>query len=283
MNIISKTNKLEKQNIFFKIFLWIYFVISLYPIVWMAFYSLKNNDEIFITNPFGFPTHFRVENYLSATKTFNIPVYFFNSIIVSFFTVVGTIAISLLFSYAAARMEWKLKNVARIYMIMGLFIPISVILIPLSKLLRDMHISNTYLAMIIPYIAMNMSFAVLVFYGFLRSIPFELEESAYIDGANVYRTFYSIIVPIIKPAIATVVIFIFLQAWNEFTFAYTLISNQSIKTLPLGLLFFQGKYTTDWGAMGACMTIASFPMVIIYLVFSEQVERAMTVGSAVKG
>lgn len=281
--IIRRKNSLVKTNIFFRVFLWIYFVISLYPLVWMVFYSLKNNDEIFITNPFGFPTHFRIENYITAMKTFNIPSYFINSIIVSVFTVLGTVVLSLLFAYAAARMEWKLKNIARMYMIMGLFIPISVILIPLSRLLRDMHIANSYLAMIIPYIAINMSFAVLVFYGFLRSIPFELEESAYIDGANVYRTFYSIIVPIIKPAISTVIIFIFLQAWNEFTFAYNLISNEAIKTLPLGLLFFQGQFTTNWGAMGACMTIASFPMVIIYIFFSEQVERAMTVGAAVKG
>lgn len=283
MGIISKRHKLGKANILFKIFLWIYFVISLYPLVWMVFYSLKDNNEIFITNPFGFPTHFRVENYLTAMQSFSIPTYFINSVVVSCFTVLGTIVLSLSFSYAVARMEWRLKNVAKMYMIMGLFIPISVILIPLSKLLRDMHISNTYLAMIIPYIAMNMSFAILVFYGFLRSIPFALEESAYIDGANVYRAFYSIIIPVIKPAISTVIIFIFLQAWNEFTFAYNLISKEAIKTLPLGLLFFQGQFTTNWGAMGACMTIASLPTVVIYLIFSDQVERAMTVGAAVKG
>ncbi len=283
MGATVKRNRIIKGNILFRIFLWIYFIISLYPLVWMVFYSLKNNDEIFVTNPFGFPTHFRIENYTTAMETFNIPLYFFNSAIVSIFTVLGTITLALLFSYAAARMEWKLKNAARIYMVMGLFIPISVILIPLSKLLRDMHIANTRLALIIPYTAINLSFAILVFYGFLRSLPFELEESARIDGANIYRIFYSIIVPIIKPAISTAVIFVFLQAWNEFTFAYNLISKEAVKTLPLGLLFFQGRFTTNWGAMGACMTMASFPMVIIYLIFSEQVESAMTVGAAVKG
>lgn len=103
------------------------------------------------------------------------------------------------------------------------------------------------------------------------------------DGANIYRLFLKIIVPLAMPAIATVAIFQFLNNWNEFTLAYILISDENMKTLPLGLLFFQGSYSTDWGAMGAVMTIASLPMVLVYLFLSEQVERAMTVGSAVKG
>ncbi|MNP70219.1 L-arabinose transport system permease protein AraQ [compost metagenome] len=108
-----------------------------------------------------------------------------------------------------------------------------------------------------------------------------MEESACIDGASIYRTFISIMLPMIKPAVA--VIFIFLNSWNEFTMAVILISKETLKTLPLGLLFFQGQFTTDWGAMGAAMTIASLPTVIIYMLFSEQVENALTVGSAVKG
>ncbi len=115
------------------------------------------------------------------------------------------------------------------------------------------------------------------------SIPIELEESACMDGASIYRTFFQIIVPIVKPAIATIAIFQFLGAWNEFLLAYILISDEAMKTLPLGLLFFQGEYSTDWGGMGAVMTMASIPMVVVFLFFSEQVERALTVGSAVKG
>jgi raffinose/stachyose/melibiose transport system permease protein len=280
MNWISK---LRKQNPLLQLFLWIYAALSVYPLIWMLFYSLKNNSEIFVTNPFGFPTHLHFENYVDAWTRFNVPVYFFNSLLVAAATVVGSIALSVTFAYAAARMQWKLRETARIYIVIGMFIPIQVIMIPLAILVRDFHLANTYFALIVPYIAFNISFSSMVFYGFYRSIPVELEESACIDGATIYRTFYTVILPIISPAIATMIIFNFLASWNEFTMALVLITKESLKTLPLGLLFFQGQFTTNWGAMGAAMMIASLPTVLIYIFFSEQVEKAMTVGSAVKG
>lgn len=275
--------KLLNKNLPLKLFIWLYSLISLYPLVWMIFYSLKNNDEIFVTNTFGLPTNFHIENYMYAWSQYNVPIYFFNSLLVACITVVGTLLLSITFSYATARMNWRFRDSARIYITLGMFIPVQVIMIPLAILVRDFHLTNTYFALALPYIAFNLSFSSMVFYGFLRSVPFELEESACIDGASIYRTFFSIIIPVIKPAIATMVIFIFLSSWNEFTMALILITKETLKTLPLGLLFFQGQFTTNWGAMGAAMTIASLPTVIIYLLFSEQVERAMTVGSSVKG
>ncbi|MCG8500537.1 MAG: carbohydrate ABC transporter permease [Firmicutes bacterium] len=280
MRVIRKK---KKQHIFLQFFLWVYAFISLYPLIWMVFYSLKNNDEIFVTNPYGFPVHFRIENYITAWSRYNVPVYFFNSLLVAVVTVIGTITLAVMFSYAVARMRWKLKDTARIYVMIGMFIPVQVIMIPLAILVRDFGLTNTYFALFIPYIAFNLAFSTAIFYGFFRTIPFELEESGCIDGASIYKTFFSIILPIVKPAIATVVIFIFLSSWNEFTMALILISKESLKTLPLGLLFFQGEFTTDWGAMGAAMTIASVPTILIYMLFSEQVENALTVGASVKG
>jgi raffinose/stachyose/melibiose transport system permease protein len=203
--------------------------------------------------------------------------------LVSVLTVIGTITLAVMFSYACARMYWRFRETARTYVIIGLFVPIQVIIIPLAILVRDFHLTNTLAALIIPYIAFNLSFSTLGFYGFFRTIPIELEESACIVGANIFQSFTRIILPIVKPAIATMIIFVFLNAWNEFTIALMLISKESLKTLPLGLLFFQGQFTTDWGAMGAAMTIASLPTVLIYIFFSRQVENALTVGSAVKG
>jgi raffinose/stachyose/melibiose transport system permease protein len=263
--------------------LWIYFLISVYPLVWMVSYSLKNNDEIFVTNPFGLPLHFRIENYIHAWSQFNIPRYILNSVIVSTISTIGILILSVMFSYTIARMQWRLRETARLYMIVGMFIPLQVIMIPLAVLVKNLHLVNTYGALIVPYIAFGLPFSSLIFYGFLRGIPVELEESACMDGASIYRTFFRIIVPIVMPAIATIAIFQFLGAWNEFLLAYILISDEAMKTLPLGLLLFQGQYSTDWGGMGAVMTIASLPMVIVFIFFSDQVERAMTVGSAVKG
>ena len=153
----------------------------------------------------------------------------------------------------------------------------------IAVLVRDLHIANTLWAVIIPYTAFNLSFSTMVIYGYMRSLPFELEESACLDGASIWTCFLHIIVPNVKSAIATVAIFVFMAVWNEYNLALVLLTRPNLKTLPLGLLFFQGEYTTDWGAMGATMVIASIPTVLIYTLFSAQVEKAMTVSGAVKG
>ncbi|AIQ59981.1 carbohydrate ABC transporter permease [Paenibacillus borealis] len=279
----SKTAFRSIGQILLQIPLWLYFIVSIYPLFWMISYSLKNNDEIFVTNPFGFPTHFRFENYVNAWTQFNIPRYFMNSFVVSTISTLCILLLALMFAFAVARMQWKFRSAVRTYMIVGMFMPLQVIMIPLAILVRDFHLTNTFGALIIPYIAIGLPFSTMVFYGFLVSIPREIEEAACIDGASIYRLFGRVILPLALPAIATIAIFQFLNNWNEFTLAYILISDENMKTLPLGLLFFQGSYSTDWGAMGAVMTIASIPMVLVYLLLSEQVERAMTVGSAVKG
>lgn len=264
-------------------FLWAYGLFALYPLIWMLFYSFKNNDEIFVSNPFGPPTTLRIENYINAWQQYNVPRYFINSLVVSVFTVTLTIIVALMFSYATSRMRWKLSGVARIYVSIGMFIPVQAILIPLAIIVRDLNLTNQYASLVLPYTAFNLAFSSMVFYGFLRALPEELEEAACIDGANIYRTFFSIIIPTVKPAIATMIIFTFLQAWNEFPIALVLMQKEAMKTLPLGLLFFQGRFTTDWGAMGATMVMASLPTVLMYTIFSNQVEKAMTISGAVKG
>jgi raffinose/stachyose/melibiose transport system permease protein len=264
-------------------FLWVYFVISVYPLIWMVFYSLKNNDEIFVTNPFGIPTHFRFENYVNAWNKFSVPTYIANSMVVSTITTIGVVLFAVMFAYAIARLRWKFRETVRIYMIIGMFIPIQVIIIPLAIIVKDFHLTNTYGALLIPYVAFGLPFASMVFYGFLRGIPQELEESACMDGASIYLAFFRIILPILTPAVATIVILQFMGTWNEFFLASILITKEQLMTLPIGLIYFQGLHATDWGGMGAVMTIASLPMVVLYLIFTEQVESALTVSSAVKG
>jgi ABC-type sugar transport system, permease component len=260
-----------------------FLLVSLYPLIWLLFYSFKDNEEIFSTNVFGIPGEWRWENYSNAFGVFDIVAYFKNSLIVSIGTVVFTGFLALMFSYAAARMRWRFANVSRIYMTSGMFIPMQIILIPLLILVRDMHLQNSYFAVIVPYVAFQLSFATIIFYAFFRSLPYEIEESAAIDGASVYTTFFRIMVPLVKPAIASVSIFVFLFAWNEFLVALIMISDNALKTLPLGLLYFQTQFGSDWGAMGAVMVISTIPTIVVYLLFSEQIEKALTVSSAVKG
>lgn len=267
----------------FQAFCWIYAILSIYPIIWLLFYSFKNNREIFVTNPFGFPRTLHFENYVKAWSQYDVPKYFTNSVIVSVVCVIITIVFALLFAYGIARMRWRGRSAARVYMSLGMFIPVQAILIPVAKLVNGMGLGKNRLGLILVYAAINLSFAVLVYYGTLRGLPVELEEAACMDGANIYICFYKIIVPLVKPATATLIIYTFLNAWNEFNLANVLVIDERLKTLPLGLLFLQGAFTTDWGAMGATMVIASFPTILLYCIFSRQVESAMTIGGAVKG
>lgn len=267
----------------FRVFCWIYAGISLYPVIWLLFYSFKNNSEIFVTNPFGIPTTLRLENYTKAWSQYDVPMYFMNSLIVSVITVIFTIVLALLFSYATARMQWMGRNAAKVYMALGMFIPVQAILIPVAKLVNGVGLDSTRAGLIFVYTAINLSFATLVYYGALKGLPVELEEAACMDGANIFVCFFRIIVPLVKPATATLIIYTFLNAWNEFNLANVLVVDEKLKTLPLGLLFLQGAFTTDWGAMGATMVIASLPTIVLYVVFSKQVESAMTIGGAVKG
>ena len=275
--------KFTVGSVLFRIFLYFYAVISLYPIVWMFFYSFKNNSEIFVTNPFGFPKIFHWENYVKAWTTFNVPTYFMNSLKVTLVVIAVVVVISTMFAYAVARLRFKGSDSLRMSTMIGMFLPLQCIMIPLAVLVRDLHISNTLWAVIVPYIAFNIPFAVMVIYGYMRSLPYELEESACIDGASLWTCFIKVIVPNVKSAISAVVIFVFMNVWNEYNLALVLLNRDAIKTLPLGMIFFKGEHTTDWGAMGATMVIASIPTIIIYILFSAQVEKAMTVSGAVKG
>lgn len=263
--------------------LFLFSIICIYPLVYLLFYSLKTNNEIFFTNPFGPTLSPQWDNYVRAFHAFDLVGYFKNSIIVTFFSVAGILVLALPFSYATTRMVWKGKNAAVNYITMGLFIPIQVIIIPLAILVKQMHIANSYLALIIPYIAFNLAFTAMVISTSFRGLPKEMEESAFLDGASVWKTFIHIMVPLVKPAIATSLIFAFLNIWNEYTLASILISKPEVKTLPIGLSSFVGQHSTDWGAMGACFVISSIPTIVIYLIFSEQVEKALTIGGAVKG
>jgi raffinose/stachyose/melibiose transport system permease protein len=252
----------------------------------MLLNSLKDTTEIQLTNIFGLPRILRWENYVSAWNRFDVVQYFMNSLFVSAFTVVITLIMAVMFSYGIARMRFRYADAARTYITMGMFIPVQITIIPLLIMMRNVfRLSGTHLSIILPYSAFQLSFAVIVMYGFFRTIPNEIEEAAYIDGAGVFTTFFRIMMPLVKPALASVTIFVFLFAWNEFFMANILLGDNKLYTLPLGLIRFQGslQVRTDLGALYAAMTIASLPTIVLYLLLSEQVEKALTVGSAVKG
>ncbi|ADZ84290.1 carbohydrate ABC transporter permease [Cellulosilyticum lentocellum] len=257
-------------------------VIQLYPLVWLVFFSLKGNGEIFGGNIAGLPEHWKFGNYINAFKQAKVLDYFGNSVWVTFITILLVIVLSAMSAYAIVRMEWRGSQVAMKVILLGMMVPIHAALLPLFMVLKKAHLLNTYWALIIPYVAFGLPMGIYIISSFLDSIPRELEEAAAIDGCGIYRIFINIMLPLIKPALATVSIFTYLSAWNELMFAVTFVSKREFKTITVGIMSMIGTYTTKWGEIGAGLVIATIPTVLIYMLLSEQVQKSLVAG-AVKG
>ena len=257
-------------------------LVNLFPVYWMFTFSLKNNEEIFGSNVVGLPKHWLWSNYTSALGTGKMGVYFLNSVIVATATILITLAVALMATFALTRLIWKQRKKLNKFFMLGLTIPIHASIVPVYVTLSRLHMLNTYWALIIPYSAFSLSMAILVCTGFMNEIPRELDESACIDGCGVWSIFFKIIVPLMKPAVATVGIYTFLQCWNELMFANIFISKTALKTLPVGIQALSGQYTTAWGPIGAALVVATFPTLFIYMFLSRRIQESFIAG-AVKG
>ena len=260
--------------------LWL--VINLFPVYWMFTFSLKSNAEIFGSNVIGLPKEWLWSNYTTALKTGNMPRYFLNSTIVAVATILITLFVALMGTFALTRLIWKRRRALNRFFMLGLTIPIHASIVPVYVTLSRLHLLNTYWALIIPYSAFSLSMAILVCTGFMNEIPRELDESACIDGCSIWGIFFRIIVPLMKPAVATVGIYTFLQCWNELMFANIFISKSSLRTLPVGVQALSGQYTTEWGPIGAALVLATFPTLFVYILLSKRIQESFIAG-AVKG
>ncbi|MCX7709505.1 MAG: carbohydrate ABC transporter permease [Clostridia bacterium] len=274
--------KISIGKILLYAFLGVFAFIQIYPFLWLVLFSLKSNNEIFGGNIAGLPEAFLWENYKTALVNGKVGLYFMNSVFVTAVTIVITSIISGMAAYAIERMKWKFSKVMLVMFLLGMMIPIHAALLPLFIFFAKIKQLNSYWSLILPYVGFAMPMAMYILVGFLKGIPKEMEESSLLDGCTIYGTFTRIIVPMLKPAIATVSIFTFLSAWNELMFANTFISKVQFKTLTVGLNNMVGQYTTQWGPVGAGLVIATLPTLIIYCFMSNEVQRSLITG-AVKG
>ena len=257
-------------------------IISVFPLYWLFTFSLKDNAEIFGGNILGLPNQWLFSNYANAMIGGKVGIYLLNSIIVTGVTICLTCLLSLMASYALTRMKWRGQKSVMAFFMLGLMIPIHAALLPLFIVLSKIKLYSTHWALILPYTGFAIPLGILIISGFIDGIPRELEEAACIDGADIYRIFFRIIVPMLLPAVSTVMIFTFLQAWNELLFAQVFISKDAFKTLTAGIQSMYGQYQTDWGPIGAALVVATLPTLVIYLLMSGQVQKSLAAG-AVKG
>jgi len=255
-------------------------VVIIYPLVWMVMNSLKTSTELFV-NSFALPQKLLFQNYVDAWNT-GFATFFFNSILVTVVSVGLTVLLSAFCAYALARLDVRFKNTFLYLIIGGLLLSPQSALISLYKIFDAINIYNTYFAMIVPYIAFRIPFAVFLMYGYFKDFPGDLEDAARIDGCSTLKIFMKIVMPISKPIIAATAIVSAIFTWNEFIFALVFIESENFITIPVGLSRFRDALSTNWTGMMAGIVIASLPMIIAFLLMSKSFIRGLTAGS-VKG
>lgn len=261
-------------------FLLLVALIQLFPLYWMFTFSLKSNGEIFGGNTLGLPQNWEWSNYERVFGKANMGQYLVNSGIVTGLTIFFTLLLAAMATYAIVRMKWKLSKAVYTLFLTGMMLSLHAVLLPLFVNLK--MLLDTYWALIIPYVAFAMPTAVLLMVGSLEALPKEMEEAAFIDGANIYLIFYRIILPMLAPILSTVAILTFLSSWNEMMLAITFVSSEKFKTITVGINDMVGKYTTKWGLIGAGLTVATMPTLIMFACLSKNVQKSLAMG-AVKG
>src|SRR4030095_11230767 len=250
-------------------FLALLIITQVYPLLWLVLYSFKTNEEILSSSFFALPQVMKWVNYEKAFINGHYLQYLWNSVIVTGISLFFTLVLGAMVSYAIGRFKWKAAKAVMLVFLVGIMIPTQATLIPLVVLFNKLHIMDTHLSLILPYIAFSVPMAVFILSEFYKGIPHELEESAAIDGASIYRIFISIIFPITVPPLMTVTIVSFIGIWNEYIMAATFISSSHLKTLPFGIYSFVGKYTTNYGAIGAYLIFGVIPVLIVYFLLAE--------------
>lgn len=248
--------------------------IMLLPFLWMLSTSFKSDNTVMVLPPDFIPNHPTLENYLEVTDRFPMIRFLWNSLFVAIFTTVGQIILSSMAAYAFGRMIFKGRNALFLLYLATMMVPSQVTMIPQFILMRTFDWTDSYLALIVP--SMFGVFGTFLMRQAMLSIPRELEEAAFMDGANHFQVFLKVDLPLVKPTIATLAIFTFMGSWNSYLWPLIVINSDELATLPLGLSLLQGRWETDWNLMMAGVVISVIPILIVYLFAQKYFIQGMT-------
>jgi len=279
----SKLSLKVKNRIFQTgVLIWfsLFALVIIYPIIWLGLSGLKSNADFFL-NTWSLPEKWLWENYRAAWDA-GIGQFFFNSVFITVVSVVTVLMLGSMAAFGLSRFQFKGQNIVLVIILSGLMLAPQVSLIPLYKLLQAIGLYNTYWALILPYVAFQLPFSIFLMRSYFLSIPKELEESAIIDGCNVWKVYRHIIVPMGKPIIASCALLTGMNVWNEFMFALVFVEDSSLRTIPVGLMNLRSQLNTNFGIQLAGLAISALPMIIAYIFFQKQFVRGLSAGS-VKG
>ena len=251
-------------------------VAVLYPLLWMVFSSFKNNSEVF-ASPWGLPGELRWGNFAKAGNA-GVVRYFVNSVLVTSASILTTVLFSAWAAYGLVRLRVPFGGAFLGLLLGGLMLAPTVALLPLFGLLQQLHIYDSYWALIVLYTAFRIPFTTFLIRAYMIDIPSEVDEAAKLDGCTPPQAFWQIILPMCRPILVSAALLQALFAWNEFVFALVFISTGDLKTLPVGLMDMQSRLLTDWPVQFAGLTMAALPMIVLFLIGQRQFLRGLTDG-----
>ncbi|HDK28102.1 MAG TPA: carbohydrate ABC transporter permease [Candidatus Atribacteria bacterium] len=268
------------KTIMYAIFI-LFTALTIYPLIWLFYSSFKPLIEI-IKNSLALPKKPTFNNYIQAIKIGKLGLYMINSIIYTTVSTTLTIIFSMMTSFAFAKIENRATSFLYNLFLIGLLITIQAILIPLFIVETRAGLTDTYFGVIIAYIAINLPLAVYLGTEYIKKIPNSLIEAAQIEGATYWKIFTSIILPICRPVIVTILILTSFACWNEFILVFILTASDRTRSLPVGIYSFSGPLASEYGMQFAALVIGITPMIILYAIFHKQISKGFASG-AIKG
>ncbi len=274
-------NKFKKHNvkvIFGYSLLTIVSLLYISPILMMVFNSFKTPSEI-RKSPLGLPDSLYFGNYIESWQIGGFGRLFVNSVVVTSVTLILIYIINIVTAYPFARMKFKGKKTLFVIFLSGMMFPMQMAIIPLFKIITKLHLVNNPLSLAFVYTAFSMPMGIYILSTYIRALPKELEEAAEIDGCSGVKLLIKIIVPLCKPALATVMIINGISVWNDLLLPIIVMTKNSAKTLPAGLMYFSGQYQTKWEYITAGIVIISIPMIIFYLTMQKDIINGLAAGA----
>ena len=260
-----------------------YSLLALFPLALIVINSWKTRKAIF-KEPTALPLgdSFSADGYTSVLTNSDFPLYFGNSLVVTIVSLGLILLLGAMAAHALSEYRFPGDSFIGIYLIVGIMVPIRLGTVALLELIVNLGLANTLTALILVYTAQGLPIAIFIFTEFLRSVSREIKDSARIDGLSEYRIFFEVVVPLVRPVIATVAVFSMIPIWNDLWFPLILSPGEDTRTVTLGVQQFIGQYTVNWGAVLASLSVAILPVLFMYVIFSKQLIRGITAG-AVKG
>jgi len=258
-----------------------FLIMTFVPIVWLIISSFKTNLEL-QTDPFSLPAVWQFQNYVDAIQVSGLPRLFVNSIIVSSLSTVLNVIITSMAAFAFSREKFRFQNTMLNMILAGVLVPIIALMVPYFKIITGVGLYDRLWGLVITYAAINLPISLFLIYGFMRTIPKELEEASIIDGCSFQQRFSRVVLPLSKLGLVTAGTFVFLFSWNEFIYALLLTSSMRARTLQLGIRFFKSQFITNYTSMYAAITLAIIPSIAVYIFFHERIIKGLTSG-ALKG